>query len=102
MSTIAPNHLTAHCPSWCVVHSPSDTGWVHYSDIADVVPTAGGPMESRPYEVSIEQLQPTAVPALDAAAIRLSGAPVGDPMTPAEALQLAGHLVLAAMQAVTR
>jgi len=102
VNILAPDHLTAHCPSWCVMHSPSDTGWVHYSDIADVIPTAGSPAERRPYEVSIEQLQPTAAPTLEAAAIRLSGAPVGDPMTPAEALQLAGHLVLAALQAVQR
>jgi hypothetical protein len=80
------------------MHSPSDGGVVHYSDIAEITPTAGGLNERRPLEVSVEQLQRTAAGPMDAAAVRL----VDSPMTPDEALHLAGLLILAARSAMER
>jgi hypothetical protein len=93
---------STQCPAWCVMHSPSDDGFIHYSDVAEVVPTAGGANESRPIEVSVEQLQRTIAEA-DPAQIVLQHAGTWlDPMNPDEALHLAGLLILAARRAVTR
>lgn len=93
----------AHCPVWCTIHSPSDGGFVHYSDVAEVVPTAGGAGEQRPIEVTVEQLQRTASSGLDPAQIVLNHAGFWvDPMTADEALHLAGLLILAARRAVSQ
>lgn len=86
----------SRCPKWCVIHSPSDEGFVHYSDIAEVR-QAG----SRPVEVSVNCLQPDAGGPLDEPFVLLCG-PTESELTPDEALHLAGLLILAARRAVSK
>jgi hypothetical protein len=102
-TSVDQNRLTAAAhPSWCIVESPSDNGTVHYSDVAEVVPTAGGAFERRPIQIHIEQLHHE-TGAMDPAQIVLNHADVWvDPMTADEALHLAGLLILAARRAMSR
>jgi hypothetical protein len=83
------------CPTWCAAHLPTGTAAVtHVSIDRPVTNTAGGPAEQGRVYVSIDQLSDPG----HAAAIRLDGGK--NPMTPQEALQLAGVLQTAALEAL--
>jgi hypothetical protein len=76
------------CPSWCSAHLPTDDSVVHISSEQSVALT-GGPDRGEVY-VSLEQVDD------DPAAVRVQGA-YDAPMTPVEALQLAGVIQAAAI-----
>lgn len=91
------NHILAdqpavlQCPRWCAGHLPGDDGPTHISADKVIKTDAGG--ERGEVYVSVEQA-PT-----EAAAIRLQGA-ADQPMSPAQALELAQALTAAAFAAV--
>lgn len=83
------------CPPWCAVHCPGSNGSVlHISEEYASRTTAGGQAEHRLLIVEVEQEQRPDT-GLQTATVRL----MDTPMTAAEALELAGNLVLAARQA---
>lgn len=83
------------CPPWCSWDSPDDGEgtFSHFSDLAFVHPTAGGEAERDPIEVSVDQDAATEDGTLGAARVVVSNL---GPLTPGEALELAGLLVAAA------
>lgn len=83
----------AQCPAWCAGHLDGEDGLVHISG-DQVIATSSGPEQGEVY-VSVEQA-PTS-----GTAVRLSGA-ADQPMTPAQALELAQALTVAAFAAVAR
>lgn len=90
----------SQCPAWCIVHSPSDNGFVHYGDVAEVTPTGCGVTGNDPIQVTEVCLQREATGPLDAPFILLAGA-TDTELTADEALHLAGLLILAARRACT-
>jgi hypothetical protein len=84
-----------NCPAWCVVDVPGDDGAVlHMSDYRSVTGTAGGPNERTTVHVTVEQLQRPGKPP-EPVIVRVDD----NPMTPGQALGLAGILEQAARQA---
>lgn len=91
---LADQPVLRQCPSFCVGHLEGDDGQVHIS--ADRVIPVSVPGE-RDGEVYVSTEQTPGQPA----AVRLQGA-ADRPMSPAQALELARALTVAAFSAVTR
>jgi hypothetical protein len=89
VNILADQTAQTQCEPWCAAHVPTDTGVLHIS--RDHVVPLGSSAEAY---VSLEQRDG------HQAGIRLEG--IGDPMSPAQAIQLGQALIASAFAAVSR